>query len=708
MRNVVVSKLKTLSHAFALFSLVLSASSGLLQADQAGLEDSSILNPSAGVTTQDQLAQAVETLENLLNRAVRPDAPESCDPADLGLSSSELDEIRRCVCIIKNSVDVIESKVCNIDSKIDNLAMEVDIELDDEFAAVCSKIESLALWCEGDYEMTQGVYNMSQGMQNQMGGVPAQLDVIQSKVCDVDSKVDDVDDVLSKVCAIDSKLDNLELGGLDGIQSKLDVLDACCCDPVVINEAGFVIEEPGTYIVGKDLTRDTDKAVIFITAEGGVVLDLCGKKLSGSVSGVTGILVADDVSNVTIKNGLVSDCDCGIKVEEGCSNITIDNVDITECEYRAIDFVGTSGAGNIVNSEIKNCRIVENLRTITSLRGEDSGEGAVVLLNNCSSVKMSNCQVNNNGNDDIRGPSSIIRLVDCSKCELNSVDADCNESKTGSDGVLSVFTLRNSSNNLIEQCSAVQNKSGDEGAIGFKIENDSNNNIIKECRAIANIGGVAIGFFVARSQENIYLDCIASNNKGSNEPGSRGFFLSGADRTQLIRCNAVDNDLHGFQLSGSDTCIFEDCQSLNNDFHGFRLDRSDECILKCCQALKNGTADSADGFKITDCTKCEIKDCQALNNSFHGFHDDENSTNLYIRNIACDNTVANYFNIPSTKGAPVSSPADARGVDNVDCALTDADSVDVIESKVCDIESKICVLDGKIDELLEICGGIVG
>ncbi len=702
--------------------------------------DSKQLDEISYLREDTHVADSVARLHKLV-RALRPDAPET---ESIGI----LDELCGCVCVIRNNLDEVLLKLddcsvlnClsdlkkslkkhddtmqkqhkNIKQKVDTVLQAIE-ELEQSINNKLDVLQNDVDMIKGNLGNIQGDLDNIQGdleeindkvcdIQNTANNIDDQSEEILNKVCGIDRKTDDIDDILSKVCDIDSKVDNIAMevdvelddefeevnSKLDVIQSKVCDIDAALCDPIIITQSDveLTIITPGTYIVGGNLML-TNATVITIEADG-VILDLCGNKLEGA-SG-TGILVGVGHKNIVIKNGLLTNFDTGLKVERGCSNITIDNIDITNCATRAIHFNGDGTYGEqIINSEIKNCGVFECLQNIT-------GDGVVVLLECCNSVKINNCRVNNNGSTTAN-PSNlnIIKLDSCTKCELKDVEAHCN---TAAFGTMRFFVLDNSTNNLLERCSAIESVIAT-FVFGFFFMN-SNRNIIKDCRAIELNSD---GFLVEGSNDCVFEDCQALNNNSegfklgisdncvlkncqASNNDSEGFFLSSSVTNCVFKdCQASNNTDNGFTLEGSSTdCVFENCQASNNNFNGFKLGSSGNCVLKNCQASNNNN----DGFLLMDSDNCELKDCQALNNSGDGFEESASSTNnLYIRNIACGNGGQNYNNISTSPGAPVTSPANARGVDNVDCILTDEDQVDVIESKVCDIESKVCIIDAAL------------
>lgn len=124
------------------------------------------------------------------------------------------------------------------------------------------------------------------------------------------------------------------------------------------------------------------------------------------------------------------------------------------------------------------------------------------------------------------------------------------------------------------------------------------------------------------------------------------------------------------------------------------LNRNGYYILSSTADLFNNIAEHnvLSGFNMATGTSATLRDNTSNNNNTgSGFSDVAGNTNQYYNNTACNNSAnMNYVNVNS---APVTSPANARGFDNVDCSKTDADQIDIIESKLDDccfsLESKL-------------------
>ncbi|HEV2601083.1 MAG TPA: right-handed parallel beta-helix repeat-containing protein [Candidatus Babeliales bacterium] len=154
----------------------------------------------------------------------------------------------------------------------------------------------------------------------------------------------------------------------------------------------------------------------------------------------------------------------------------------------------------------------------------------------------------------------------------------------------------------------------------------------------------ATTFHVDESQV-ILRDCSASGYV-------IGFSVTGCRcSVDLYNCVAEQN-YEGFVLDGLRACA-TNCASNNNVFSGFFM-----------------PVDCEGGF-VT------LRDCSAISNSSFGFVDStvptDTSVNMYLNCVACLNGINYSPNIILANNAPVTSAANARGFDNIDCSDTTPD-----------------------------------
>ena len=130
---------------------------------------------------------------------------------------------------------------------------------------------------------------------------------------------------------------------------------------VPIFECGTIIGEPGKYRLMNDLVGCTDHGILITGSD--ITLDLKGHSIScdtnGGLERLAGVVVWEslswsEISNVTVKNGHVSDCSDGIILV-----FTNDSKVKNMSSSRNLNWYGTSGTGiTIWYSE--NARVIKN------------------------------------------------------------------------------------------------------------------------------------------------------------------------------------------------------------------------------------------------------------------------------------------------------------------------------------------------------------
>jgi len=186
--------------------------------------------------------------------------------------------------------------------------------------------------------------------------------------------------------------------------------------------------------------------------------------------------------------------------------------------------------------------------------------------------------------------------------------------------------------------------------------------------------------------------CLFNHNgQGATAAGVSGDSVSNSEFVNCIANDTVNGS--GFSLTGTNL-LLRDCfasNNLTNMGNGFSFNVSTNVCLYNCYAESNGSIGNhaGSGFAISTSTHVLVRNCTAINNGGYGFNDDGcGDGNQYYANFACNNNggsfapnfSANYNNVCS---APVTSPANARGVHNVDCANNDPDQISAIQSCVC-------------------------
>ena len=258
----------------------------------------------------------------------------------------------------------------------------------------------------------------------------------------------------------------------------------------------YNIRASGRYYIAGDLKIDAtsnDSTIIKVTASN-VMLNLntamIYQNISDAATGLIGVEVAANLSNVVIRNGTINGNTTnmvnGIKVNSGANNIVIENVNVLGC-YTA----GTEVSG--------------------------------LLLNTCSDVQVRDSEFNLNKSAATYAVNGI-KLIDCTKCILENCTAVGNYGAGGASGA-TVYGIRLESSsggckyNRIVNCQATNN---------YTSGTDTNSN--------------TIGFYANNGQSNIFDNCTSLGNQGTATAISAygaGFKFDGTEKYSSIMNSAI-------------------------------------------------------------------------------------------------------------------------------------------------------------------------
>ena len=323
----------------------------------------------------------------------------------------------------------------------------------------------------------------------------------------------------------------------------------------VNNTSSYPIKTSGYYFLTEDLAfsprKFTDNStnvgtpnryVISITVDN-VILDLNSKVIvqqNGKDSSyldladVTTIFIQDGLKNIIIKNGTINYATGhGIRIGKNCRNISISDVRIVTCGRRGIIAEGEASE-RIQNLKIENCHISDCSGSITpnaTLYGDSSNGNAIGIdFNYVENTQISGVICNNN----------VINRTASSNSDTSSIAAG--------------MRLQNCTRIMIE------------------------NSLFD-----SNAGPFAHGVYARASQNLLFTDCKADENKMQLPNGAAS--------------STVANSV-GFKLEGCNYCSFENCQANHNHTltkHGvgFYLDgtqtsgNSNYNLFKNCIAIQN-------------------------------------------------------------------------------------------------------------------------
>jgi hypothetical protein len=273
---------------------------------------------------------------------------------------------------------------------------------------------------------------------------------------------------------------------------------------------------------------------------------------------------------------------------------------------------------------------------------------------------------------DKRSVNAVIERVICSGnfagviglIDLGTTVRDCIFSNNYGEG----FQGTESDTLLVQNCVCNQNGQVGFGGNGFSLSDISSSELIN-CIAEQNLQD---GYSFDGAQEIIVRDCAASANEQT------GFNISGTSATiSLFTCVANDNGSDGFGVFGHSASLFY------------------------CTATFNGQVNNNNGFNIAPSVTALVQGCTAESNKGFGFITN-NSAHQFYSNVACLNGAGNYNGVNVSL---ISSPANVRGVHNVDCDDDTPDEVeiilDIVEEGGC---AATAIVDTGVDQFITTPG----
>jgi hypothetical protein len=371
----------------------------------------------------------------------------------------------------------------------------------------------------------------------------------------------------------------------------------------------YTIAQPGIYMLAEDIIANTSQWSTLLITSSNVTLDLNGYRIAQVNPGNSnlkpnGITVEQELRNITIKNGTLSDIAAsGIYVSKGVTHIKISNITLNGCNYRNDNTAGAAGISVDGSSllPIENC-VIDYCVTQSVTPQSVSAYGIHASYNNY--LTISNCKVDGVRNigksyegigyylQDCKSPlikdstavlcegdliGAGFYLLTCTGAQISGCRSDSNASSptyaasSVTTGTGAGFYLNNSWSSTVKNCEASANSSG-VTASGFLIESCSNSQFL-DCTASgqsvsnATLGMEATGFRTARTLTNptqsrvescLFKNCTAFGNRGSENPNTdaAGFLLGPQTRYSMIEgCTSFGNfgslgTVYGIYLQG--------------------------------------------------------------------------------------------------------------------------------------------------------------
>ncbi len=325
---------------------------------------------------------------------------------------------------------------------------------------------------------------------------------------------------------------------------------------VLIDAASIsdVIDKPGIYKYRATVIAqptDPNDAIITI-ASSNVVFDMDGYLLMQhplvTTTGLTGILVKENLTNIAIRNGRVDNVTgYGIKISDGCKKIKVSDMVISNCDEGGILLDGKqSGTG--VDSFLMESSII---LSCTGFNGSPAfGFKAVHSM----AIGVYDCFFNDN--DAVTTSSGYGAYLDSCAC---AQFIRCCSTDNGGDWLGAGFAASKSINLCFQNClvlhNLARNSSADSLAAGFYF--DECKKVVclgGKCIETVNENGKSVGFFTQTGTANLFQNCIAEASIGGSL--AAGFHFNRENASVIIGGKVIGNEAtsgagYGIYLEGS-------------------------------------------------------------------------------------------------------------------------------------------------------------
>lgn len=431
----------------------------------------------------------------------------------------------------------------------------------------------------------------------------------------------------------------------------------------------ITISEPGVYTIGNNYTytpTGPNDSIVLITTSS-VIFDMSGYGLSqiGTDAGVNGITVNSNLSNIFIRNGIISNVTgTGILVEQGCKLVRLENITTYSADLCGIHLHG-------VNGNTTHFVKLEMIEIIHCAQGAQASAG--ILMDNCKSVVMNHSSIHACGSSshNLTG----IYLTSCTACMLNQVTFTDNIAGNATEQAqLKTIAIENSTKNIISNCSIENNSllTASSLFVGIDVINSSSN-IFKNCEVIANlaelISATCIGMRINTGQSfnNIFINPLVTNNQAHNI--TYGIYSdSSADNLILnptIQSNiSTSTVVAGICISSSTNIGVKDGIVSNNSGTyaiGVCIFSSTGVTVSRLTVENNIATVTAYGFYLDRCANCALQDNAASRNvgsddfRSYGFFVTRQFQCGFLRNFAAGNCFNANANSQNRQFTPVST-----------------------------------------------------
>lgn len=325
-----------------------------------------------------------------------------------------------------------------------------------------------------------------------------------------------------------------------------------------------VIDQPGTYTIGNDIqyVAQGDNDSIFIITSDDVILNLNGNTISqdssDTATGLIGVLVDANVSNVTIARGTIKNLanGIGIAVRDGAQQVYVRGINVSSCDQAGILFDGVASGTGIGNIEIENC-------SVYSCVGYNGSSARGIHLKYVDNGSIVACRANNN-DAVLTGSGYGIIFEGCSNCEFTDIETFDNG---GNQWGIGMYGLNSVSCNIINSKSAnnvVHETVLSSTAAGYYLEGCTSVSLY-DCQATNNLNTSALGtvggYIAINGLGNSFNNSIALGNIGGNI--AAGYLMTATEaRSAVLSCKAVvnqasmvDGTAYGVLLDNVQDCV---------------------------------------------------------------------------------------------------------------------------------------------------------
>lgn len=323
----------------------------------------------------------------------------------------------------------------------------------------------------------------------------------------------------------------------------------------LIQASEITITQPGLYTLGDNLASlpTGPDSIINITVSD-VVLNLNDHVVSQAnlTASVNGILINNNLSNITIKNGIIRNVTgTGILVNQLARRIVIDSITFEGCGF-GLSLAGAVG-NPVSDTQITNCNFFAC----------NSGGNAVVNMSQCTRIGLNNCIIASTGSSV---PTVCVQLSSVTVSTIKNILIQGNATTAtlfglvesgGSQNTFSNIVLRNNSasgpaaffgirvlgstSDMLSNCLVTLNVSNAATMVAYEV-NGSQTCVLDNCRASVNTGSTScIGFnLIGTSNQLSVIDCIANGNVANAGPAT-GFLIDNANFGTFLRTMAINN-----------------------------------------------------------------------------------------------------------------------------------------------------------------------